>query len=75
MVYRCLTVKVKMGGTSSYQCSSKVKPSMLIVEFSFSGVVTVVCKFVVLDQKSQVTQFALIKFRGITWVTKITKDG
>jgi len=38
-----------------YQCSSKVKPSMLIVEVSLGRVVTVVSKLIVLDQKSEVS--------------------
>ena len=41
------------------QCSSKIKPSMFIVEVPLGCMVTVVCKLIVLDQKCQITQLTL----------------
>ena len=46
----------------TYQCSSKIKPSMLVVEVSFGCMVAVVGKLVVLDQKCQIPQLALEQF-------------
>ena len=61
---------ININGSVPYQCSSKVKPGMFMVEFSLCCMVTVVSKFVILDQESQVTQFALIQFWSITGVTE-----
>lgn len=46
----------------AYQCSSKVKPSMLMVEVSLGCMVTVVGKLIVLHQKCQISQLALKQF-------------
>ena len=54
----------------TYQCSSKVKPSMLMVEVSLGCMVTVVGKLIVLDQKCQIPQLALEQF---WWVIGIAE--
>ena len=55
----------------TYQCTSKIKPSMLVVEVSLGCMVTVVSKLIVLDQKGQIPKFTLKQFG---WVTGIAEN-
>lgn len=54
----------------TYQCSSKIKPSMLVVEVSLGCMVTVVSKLIVLDQECQIPQLTLKQFRRVTGIAE-----
>ena len=54
----------------TYQCSSKIKPSMLMVEVSLGCMVTVVSKLIVLDQKGQIPKLTLKQFGRVTGIAE-----